>query len=405
MAFLWLATVVSNWSPTVAVLVLPFAPLSTLLSFVLILRAMAPSLPAFTGMIETTTHRQRWVDDFSVAGQVMIPFLAVYASAGLLKQDAAVFLLDSTADEGLNTVIQDIDWGRADYAPGYAIVAFILIGLVARKVISMLGLVKRHIAWAGVAAYVEVLWIMTLANALSTEFETITQWVTSRRLVAAVIDWWQTVTAAIREWSSLVGSVLDLVGSVLGNLGAVVVVPVAWLAIGAAIYGHQLKETKLQIPGQEEVSRRIQQVPSPVGRAVLQVSEPVVTPIASAFGAIKKIAVAGVLPMVMFCIVFLVAGAAQAGVMNLARVIVGPGSGMRQFAIEPYATMLGRGTYFVVVLALLAAAVNAVVLAQRERLAAEEAAASETEAAGTDEINGVPAAAADTETVDSSQRG
>lgn len=371
MGFLWIATVVSDWNATVAVLILPLAPMSTLLSFVLMMRAMTPSLPAFQGMITASSPRQRWTEDLTVAGQVMIPFLAVYASAGLLRQDASVFLLDSTADESLNTVIHELDWDRADYAPGLTIVAFIVIALIARKVISMLGLVKRHLAWAGIAAYIEVLWIMTLANALSTELESITQWVTSRRVIASIIDWWEAVSAGIREWSAPVGAVVDFVSTTLGNLGSVVVVPVAWLAIGAAIYGHQLQASKLAVPGHEEMSRRIKRVPNPVRRAVLQIGEPVVTPIQSAVKAIQKIAVAGIVPMVMFCIVFLVAGAVQSGVAVLMRAAIGPGSGLRQFALEPYTTMVERGVYFVLVLALLAAAVNVIVLAQRSRAEAE----------------------------------
>ncbi len=392
MGFLWLATVVSDWSPTLAVLVLPLAPLSTLLSFVLMMRVMTPSLPAFEGMITASSRRQRWNEDLTVAGQVMIPFLAVYASAGLLKQDASVFLLDSTADESLNTVIQDIDWGRADYAPGLAIVAFILIALVARKVISMLDLVKRHLAWAGLAAYIEVLWIMTLANALSTELESITRWVTSRRLIASTIDWWERFSAAVREWSALLGGIIDAVSAVLGNLGSVVAIPVAWLAIGAAIYGHQLQASRLAVPGHEEMSRRIKRVPNPVRRAALQISEPVVTPIQSAVKAIQKVAVAGILPMVMFCVVFLVAGAVQSGVAAVVRAAIGPGTGLRQFALEPYATMLERGAYFVIVLALLAAAVNVVVLAQRARAEAEAAQAEAEAEAAMAEVEAMAAA-------------
>jgi hypothetical protein len=68
--------------------------------------------------------------------------------------------------------------------------------------------------------------------------------------------------------------------------------------------------------------------------------------------------------MVMFCVVFLVAGGVQSAVAALMRVLVGPGPELRQFALEPFVTMVERGVYFVLALALLAAAVNAVVLAQ-----------------------------------------
>lgn len=51
MGFLWLATWVSDWNPTIAVFIVPLAPMSTLLSMVLMLRALTPSLSAFQGML------------------------------------------------------------------------------------------------------------------------------------------------------------------------------------------------------------------------------------------------------------------------------------------------------------------------------------------------------------------
>lgn len=383
MSFLWLATTVSDWSPTVAVLILPLAPFSTLLSFVLMLRAMVPTLPAFSGMFERRTARERWTEDFAVAGKVLLPFLAIYASAGLLKQDATVFLLDSAADEALNTTIQDIDWGRADYAPGLTIVAFIVIALVARKVIALLGLVNRHLAWAGVAAYIEILWIMTLANALNSQLEEIAAWATTRKISAPIIHWWEQLITTVREWSALADALLSMVVTVLGNLGAVVVVPVAWLAIGAAVYGHQLRSAELAVPGHEEMTKRLKKIPNPVKRVAAQITEPIVTPVQSALGAMKKIAVAGILPMVMFCIVFLAAGIVENGVALLLRELIGPGSGARQFALEPYTILIQRGVYFVLALALLAAAVNAIVMAQI-RADSERAEPSEDAHSGAD---------------------
>ena len=68
--FLWLTTAVSNVSPTAALFVLPFAPLATLLSLVLMLRATAPTLAAFRGVVEALSLRARWRDDLTVASQL-----------------------------------------------------------------------------------------------------------------------------------------------------------------------------------------------------------------------------------------------------------------------------------------------------------------------------------------------
>lgn len=233
--------------------------------------------------------------------------------------------------------------------------------------ISLRGLAERHLTWAGIAAYLEVLWIMTLANALSTQLESITAWVTSRRVVASAVGVGEGILDTVRGWSTWATAAIDATAAMLGNLGSVVVVPVAWLAIGAAVYGHNLSTADLAVTSHEEMTRRIQRVPDPVRRAVGHVVEPVVTPVQDALSAIRKVAVAGILPMVMFCVVFLIAGGVQSAVALLVRGIIGPGPGLRQYALEPYANLAERGVYFVLVLALLAAAVNAVVHAQQQR--------------------------------------
>lgn len=365
MALLWGATVVSDVSPTVAVLILPLAPMATLLSLVLMMRAMAPSLPAFSGLVEATPPGQRWREDLRAASQVLLPFLAVYASAGLLREDVRVFLYDTTSDEWLNTAIQEIDWGRANYAPGGTIAIFIVTALVVRKLITVRGLAKRHLAWAAAAVYVEVLWVITLANAFSSEIGRITDWVTSRQVVAGLLARWDAAVAFVRGLGAPVAAVLDAAGALIANLGGVVIVPVAWLAIGAAVYGHSLRSDGLKIESPEDINRRIQAIPTPVRRVVGHAVEPVTSPVKSTLSAIGKIASAGVLPMVMFCLTFVVANQLQLFVAWSARQIIGAGTAARNYALEPYIQLAERGVYFVVVLSLLAAAVNAVVSAQR----------------------------------------
>ncbi len=384
MAILWLVVVVSDWSPTLAVLILPLAPMSTLLSFVLMMRAMAPTLPAFQGMVQPASSTSRWIDDLTVAGQVLIPFLAVYASAGLLKQDVQVFLYDSTIDEWMNTSVQNIDWGRAEYAPGWTIVLFVVGALAARKVITVLGLAQRHLAWAGVAVYLEVLWMMTLANAFSAQIQSITDWVTSRRLIAGLVELWETVTTTIEGWQDWVQAPFAAVGALIGNLGSLVIVPVAWLAIGASVYGYKLRQDTFRIETREEVTERIKKIPQPVRRAVNQIVEPVTTPIQDALGAIGKVASAGVLPMVMFCVVFAIANQVQVASAWLVRLLIGPGPALRTHAMEPYIQLAERLVYYVLVLALIAAAVNVVVAAQARTAETrdQEATAGSTAASG-----------------------
>lgn len=377
MAFLWLAVATSDVSPTVGVLLLPLAPMSTLLSMVLMLRVAGASLPAFSSLFEGLTMRARVRSDLAVAGQVLLPFLAVYASAGMLREDVRVFLYDSTADEFLNANLATMDFGRADYASGLGLAAMVLGALAIRKVITLKELTKKHLAWAGVAVYVEVLWVMTLANVFANNLEQLTDWVTSRRAVAWVFDAWEGLRAWLQGISDLALGFLDVIGAFLGSLGSVVLVPVAWLAIGATVYGHQLAGKKLAVPTHEDVTRRIEKVPDPVRRAVAHVVEPVTTPVQSALTAIGKVAAAGILPMVLFCVVFLVVNRVEIGMEAIMRGIVGPGEVWRQYAVSPYVMMAQRGVSFILTLALIGSAVNAVVLGERTTA---EAAASDQEA-------------------------
>lgn len=367
MGVLWLATIVSDVSPMAAVLILPLAPMATLLSLVLMLRSTAPSLPAFEHLFDGLTRADRLRTDLETAGQVLLPFLAVYASAGLLHDDVRVFLHDTTADESLNTALEHVDWGRAVYADGWVLVALVVGALVARKVIALLSLTQRHLAWAGVAAYIEVLWLMTLANAFASRIEEVAAWVTSRQAVVDVIGWYEAGRAWVLSLVGWAGAVLDAVGAFLAGLGSIVLVPVAWLAIGAAVYGQKLSGTTIRVESHEEVTRRLQRVPNPVRRAVSQAVEPVTTPVKNTLGAIGKIAAAGVVPMVLFCVIFVVANQVQSLAALGMRAIVGPGEALRQYALSPYYVLASRLVYFTVILALLAAAVNAIVTGQARR--------------------------------------
>ncbi|HRL80147.1 MAG TPA: hypothetical protein PLK46_07435 [Propioniciclava sp.] len=373
--FLWLATIVSDVNATAAVFILPLAPLSTLLSLVLMLRATAPTLSAFSNVVTVST-RERWQADLSVAAQVMIPFLAVYATAGMLKEDARNFVVDATADEALNAALGSMDFGRTVYAEGWGLIALVVGALVARKVISLLQLTQRHLAWSAAAIYIEVLWMITLANAFAHQIDQLSAWVQSRRAVAGVVEWWDGLVAWVRSWSLVATTIVDAVITVVSDLGNLIIVPVAWLVIGAAVLGTTLKSNELSFATHDEVTDKMKSIPQPVRRVVAQVVEPITTPVQNTLQAIGRVASAGVLSMVLFCIVFSIASGLQALTYLGLREVFGPGPSLRQYAISPYLLLAGRTVYFVVALSLLAAAVNAVVLSQRAGEDAGEASAA-----------------------------
>lgn len=370
MGFLWLATWVSNWSATLALFVVPLAPMCTLLSMVLMMRALTPSLSAFQGMLEPATPAERFRGDLTVAAQVLLPFLAVYASAGLLTQDVRVFLVDAFADESANANWSTMDFSRTTYAQGWGLVAMIVGALVIRKLITVKELSKKSLGWAGFATYLEVLWMVSLAHSFTSQLEELNQWVQTRRVVAGLVDGYERAVEVARAWGGWATSILDSVTGFIGSLGSLVIVPVAWLAIGAAVYGHQLKSSVLKVETAEEINARQKKLP-PIKRVAARAAEPVATPVRNAMRALAKIASAGVIPMVLFCVAFAIAMQVQTIVAQGMRLLFGPGSSARNFALEPYAIMVERGVYFLLALTLLAVAVNVVVESQREKVEAE----------------------------------
>ena len=82
-------------------LLLPLAPISLLIALVLMLRRVAHSLPELQQTL-AGERRTQVRSDLTIAVMVLVPFLAVYASQGMIKEDRKSFLYSATTDEWLN---------------------------------------------------------------------------------------------------------------------------------------------------------------------------------------------------------------------------------------------------------------------------------------------------------------
>lgn len=378
LAFLWLGIAVMPFSPTLSVLLVPLAPMCTLLSLVLMVRVTAESLPAFSLLFEETRPQERWRSDLAVAAQVLLPFLAVYASQGMLKADTRLYLVESNTD----LYLRHSQWTRAaEYAEGPFLIGIIVLAIVARKLIAAFDLGKKSTAWAFAATFLEILWMITLTHALSSRLDEVTQWVTSRAVIAQVLDWWAGIRALLPT-IPVIGTLWKLLTTFLDEAGDLVVVPVAWLALGATVFGTQLQKDEnfgrfRPLADHDAVTQRLSKIPSPLKRYAAQTVEPVTTPVKDALNALGKIAAAGVVPMVLFCLIFAFASQLKVGIAMAFRHVVGTAEPWLWWSLAPYSDFLQAGLYFVVTMALLGAAVNAVVLGERRRAAAEDASAPE----------------------------
>lgn len=372
MGFLWLASWLSDHSSTLGVLVVPLATLATLIALVVMIRVAGASLSAFRDDLGRGSGAERARSHWTAATAVLIPFLAVYSAQGLLREDTVQFIHDTTLDEAVSQPLT-ADYSRALIASGWQLVTVVVVALILRRVIAGYSLGARSWRWAALGGYVEALWMVTVAASIASRRDELTEWVGSRVIVASVADGWQSVLDAAGPLSKPLLAVRNAIAAGLGEMGALVIVPVAWLAIGALTYGHKLAAKTP--PTLTDVAPRAghlaDRVPGRVRSAVATVIDPVAKPVRSTMAALGKVAAAGVIPMVLVCLTFVLAGTAQLAVAWGARQILGPQEALRGAAYQPYVALVSRGVYFVLASVLIAAAVNRIVTATRSQADAE----------------------------------
>ena len=365
MAAIWGATEASDTNNTLGVAILVLAPLASVTAIVLMLHVLRHSLPHIASVADadapdsaTTGRRRRLLD---VLASVLVPFLAVYASYGFLREDIDRFVNSAVADEFLNNADifyspgNAIDTDRFVFATGWLAVA-----IVAGAVVLRWGLARlegaRGWLWLGFAgAYVEVMWLTTLAAHVTIYKDKVWDWVESRKGIDIFAGWWLDLMDRLGAAANPVDAVTDWLFGVLGDFDALVVIPVSWLAVGAVVYGHRL------VPPQEPRERAIfARVPGPVRRVSGELFADVRERFSGLTGGIRQLAIAGLAPMLIFALAFLASARLEDVLDRLARWLIGPQELDTWLAFSPHVATLTRAIGLTVTMCLLAAAVDRV---------------------------------------------
>lgn len=374
MGFLWLASWVSRFSSTAAIFILPLAPLATLTALVFMLRVTADSLPAFRDAFQDVTRAMRLRQDFLILVAIMLPFLTVYASQGLLAVDQQIFVVDAIVEAELeNPVVANT---RIDYASGWVLVGLIVGALFLRRLLEVSELGSRLLVFAVAEAYLEAFWMMSVGNAFSAQFGQFMAWFQERSLVIGIGDLWERFLALSDALRATVEWLAGATSWLWASFMAVLFMPLAWLAIGAMIYEPDLDELDLRAPSSTEIRGRVSQrtqrllrVSPKTAKLLGHAIEPVVEPVTETWGGVRRILSAGIAPAVIFSGAFIVLGYLQSAVAGLLSAIIGPREPSLAFAVGPYIELGYRLVYFVCTMALLASAVNVlIILGRRDAL-------------------------------------
>ncbi|EAP98343.1 hypothetical protein JNB_15303 [Janibacter sp. HTCC2649] len=360
---LWVAIVVSDHNAFIAQLILIIAPLGFLLAMIAMLYMTRGSLPNVAALshrearqASTEKREMRLVD---VAVSVLVPFLAVYVSYGLLQEDLYRFTNEAAYAEFNQFSIDnppDYDFaGRLALYDWQIVLAIVVIAWVLRFALGKIESVTRFLWLAFLGALVEVYYTSQVAQKVADFRETGMSWVESRRASDVVLDRYDQVVSSLGPLANPVDTVTTWLFGLLGAIDAVVVVPLAWLTVGAVVLGHKLSPPESP---QKAPNPRWERIPAPVRRYGGGLVGDVRERWSAFWNGLRMMATAGLLPMLTFCLAFLIVIRIPWLVGQLLRLAIGPIETKTWLAFSPMEKAVGLAITMVLAAALLAAAID-----------------------------------------------
>lgn len=274
MAHYWvtaLAGFVGAYTSVGGLLIMPFAVLARLISLVgmlLVLRDGLTSLQTVAPVPEAADERRRSFLTALLAS--ILPFFAVYAAQGLLREDIQSYGLRALAknkEEIGATLGTDRTFDPGDNVLELSFNVWTVLIIVAAFVARWAwGRWSNRLprTFALLAVYCEVVWVFFSILLLKDLTDAVATWVDNR----AVMAWLGEVRKAIAGWFPPIVWLGDGVGWLLSQAGPVLLAPLAWLTVAGVVYGQAIVAEKLQIQHRlvAEMRERVAQVPNPVMR-------------------------------------------------------------------------------------------------------------------------------------------
>jgi len=159
---------------------------------------------------------------------------------------------------------------------------------------------------------------------------------------------------------ALSDKIVGFFATIIGQADAVIIVPMAWLTVGAIVYGRSLSQLKAEEPSERAKmwAARMDKVPGPVRRISGEMFSGPIDRFKGLAGALKTFSRAGLAPMLLFCLVFVLAKQVETAVAWLLRWLIGPREPNFMEIITPYLDLAIKGAYTILMVSLLAAAVD-----------------------------------------------
>lgn len=359
-AAVWGAVELSDVQGQLGQLLLILAPLGYLLPIVAMLAICRQSLPTLVdadALEEQAVTERRTLRLVDVAVSVLVPFLAVYESYGLLQEDlfrfrnTAAFAETSTVFERGN----HLDFqGRLGIYPLQVAVMIVVIAWVLRWALGRLERTLHFVALAFVGALAEVYYTSQLAGQVVVIRLRSTAWLQDRVAVGWFDDLYDAIVGFLGPVAVVFRAVVRFAGDLVGSLDLVLVVPVAWLTFGAVVLGFKLAAEEEQ----ERTSHRADAPTSAVRRAGRSLFADVRERFTSLWQGLRLLLAAGLAPMLLFVVFFLAVIRLPVLVSLGIRHVVGPQEYFTALAIRDPLTAFSFSLSMALTAPMLAAAID-----------------------------------------------
>ncbi|NUR69583.1 MAG: hypothetical protein HOU81_02065 [Hamadaea sp.] len=299
---------------TLGLLVLLLAPVATMISLVLMLRSVRVSLPHLRAAAALETDgRSRRLSLLECVGSIAVPYLAIYEAYGTMRDEFSQFAYEVWRNDPISTL------DHLPFSPTAGVISVVVVAVALRFVLGKLT-DRSAFGWLSpLGAYLEVVWVATVAWTVSLLRGNFDGWFGQRQ----VSVWWHQALDMLPGHQ--LGALLESWFATLWeNVDLVILAPVAWLTMGAVVFGRNIEEPKLT---DERIltatARRVSSLP-----VIRMFSGPVNTELNKRFGpllgSLRMFAKAGLRPMLLFCLVFVLLEWATTGLWELERIIIGP---------------------------------------------------------------------------------
>lgn len=210
----------------------------------------------------------------------------------------------------------------------------------------------------------------TVSVFLTNKLSAVQDWALTRRSIAPAYRQYQEFVVQLEDSAGPLYDVWTWLGDTLPSLGQLVTVPIAWLTLGAVVFGTSLTAKEAasgetagdgdEDDGATNMRGRVRAAARGEAKhAVEEAMQPVAGPLKTTWKGLKTLARAGLVPMVIFCIVFMLAVAVELGVVEIGRAIVGPQFfNLEVEQILAYILTVARAAYLIVVVCLIASGLD-----------------------------------------------